>query len=270
MDTQNAKILSDYKGMTGQMESRCKTFENRERMHNDRTNIAKERILESRRKIHAMHEKRAEKEYAIERNEFKIKSIESRLKTVEQRFEHSRSSLRVDNTGSEKLIAKQKILKDSFVKQSELQAKIIRGMRRKDVLEKQLQSAHDKESRYRERVKSLVDRLKYLVGRQEEKKKSIRSKVENIKRMHAAIFEIEPKLRESHTRMRKIEVYVFDVEERVNRKEDEVRKIHKDIGYTKEEAQRTTTEIQVKKERTFRGPDALKQLAMTTTNTSGQ
>lgn len=68
-----------------------------------------------------------------------------------------------------------------------------------------------------------MDRLKYLLGRQEEKKKSIRSKVENIKRMHAAIFEIEPKLRESHTRMRKIEVYVFDVEERVKRKEDEVR-----------------------------------------------
>ena len=55
--------------------------------------------------------------------------------------------LRVDNRGSEKLISKQKQLKEAFMKQSELQAKIIRGMRRKDNLDKQLEAASDKESR---------------------------------------------------------------------------------------------------------------------------
>lgn len=86
-------------------------------------------------------------EYQIERNEFKTKTIESRLKTIEQKIDQTRSMLRVDNRGSEKLISKQKLLKEAFMKQSELQAKIIRGMRRKDNLEKQLEAASDKESR---------------------------------------------------------------------------------------------------------------------------
>ena len=86
-------------------------------------------------------------EYQIERNEFKTKTIESQLKTIEQKIDQTRSMLRVDNRGSEKLISKQKLLKEAFMKQSELQARIIRGMRRKDNLEKQLEAASDKESR---------------------------------------------------------------------------------------------------------------------------
>ena len=86
-------------------------------------------------------------EYQIERNEFKTKTIESRLKTIEQKIDQTRSRVRVDKRGSEKLISKQNLLKEAFLKQSELQAKILRGMRRKDNLEKQLEAASDKESR---------------------------------------------------------------------------------------------------------------------------
>ena len=77
--------------------------------------------------------------------------------------------------------------------------------------------------RYRERMISLVDRLKYLVSRQEEAKKSIKEKVNNIKSAHKEIMELEPNLRNSFTRMRKIEIVVFELEDRINRKEDEIR-----------------------------------------------
>ena len=77
--------------------------------------------------------------------------------------------------------------------------------------------------RYRERMISLVERLKYLVSRQEEAKKSIKEKVNNIKSAHKEIMELEPKLRNSFTRMRKIEIVVFELEDRINRKEDEIR-----------------------------------------------
>ena len=70
---------------------------------------------------------------------------------------------------------------------------------------------------------SLVERLKYLVSRQEEAKKSIKGKVNNIKSAHKEIMELEPKLRNSFTRMRKIEIVVFELEDRINRKEDEIR-----------------------------------------------
>ena len=70
---------------------------------------------------------------------------------------------------------------------------------------------------------SLVERLKYLVSRQEEVKKSIKEKVSNIKSAHKEIMELEPKLRNSFTRMRKIEIVVFELEDRINRKEDEIR-----------------------------------------------
>ena len=70
---------------------------------------------------------------------------------------------------------------------------------------------------------SLVERLKYLVSRQEEAKKSIKEKVNNIKSAHKEIMELEPKLRNSFTRMRKIEIVVFELEDRINRKEDEIR-----------------------------------------------
>ena len=70
---------------------------------------------------------------------------------------------------------------------------------------------------------SLVDRLKYLVSRQEEAKKSIKEKVNNIKSAHKEIMELEPNLRNSFTRMRKIEIVVFELEDRINRKEDEIR-----------------------------------------------
>ena len=71
-----------------------------------------------------------------------------RLRTIEQRIDQSRVSLRIDPTSNEKLLSVQKKVKDSFSKQSELHAKIIRGMRRKDQVEKQMQAAQDKETRY--------------------------------------------------------------------------------------------------------------------------
>ena len=87
-------------------------------------------------------------ESLIERAEFKTKNIEHRLRNIEQKIEQSRMSMRIDPNGNEKLLAVQKKVKDSFSKQSELHAKIIRGLRRKDQVEKYLQSAQDKETRY--------------------------------------------------------------------------------------------------------------------------
>ena len=70
---------------------------------------------------------------------------------------------------------------------------------------------------------SLVERLKYLVNRQEEAKVSIKKKVANIRSIHKESTELEPKLRDTYTRMRKIEIVVFELEDRINRKEDEIR-----------------------------------------------
>lgn len=78
-------------------------------------------------------------------------------------------------------------------------------------------------SRYREKMKELVERMKYQIKRRDECRQSITQKVSNIKAMHSAITELEPKVREMYTRMRKAEVQVCEFEEKINRKEGEIR-----------------------------------------------
>lgn len=252
--------MADLKGATRNMEIRCKTFEKREQTCIDLKAMAKLRMDTARMKIRKMHETRAEKQDLIERADYKAKTLENRLKTLEAKIENTRQSMRIENDASAEIMCASKHLKESFQKQSELQAKIIRGMRRKDALEKQIHVFSDKESRYREKMSTLLERLKYLVNRQDEMKKSILDKVANIKKMHAAMIELEPKLRESYTRMRKNEVDVHVLEEKIARKEDEIRKVHRDAIFSAEEKERAFVKFEVQKERKFKGPDALKHL----------
>lgn len=248
---------TDLRGVSAAMDAKCKTHEMREKSFKERTQKARDRIVEARRKLSIMHEKRADKQFLIERAEFKTKQIENRLQTIEQRIEQTRQGMRISPNSSDVLMTAQKQLKDSFMKQSELHAKIIRGMRRKDALEKHLHAVQDKGARYRERMKIQVDRLKYSVGRQEEIKKSITDKVANLKNMHGQIMGLEPKLREAHTRMRRIEVVVFELEDKINRKEDDIRRLHKESIYKREEAQRATTEFDVKSNKNYKGSAAM-------------
>lgn len=256
----DAKLITDLRGISATMDTKCKAHEMKEKAYIERTQLAKDRILEARRKINLMHEKRSEKEALIERTDFKAKQIDRRIQQMEQKIQHTRQAMRIDPGSSAEVTAMQKSLKDAFLKQSELQTKIIRGMRRKDALEKHLQAVIDKETRYRDRMRTLVEQLKYSVSRQDEIKKNIRDKVENLKKMHAQILDLEPNLRDSHTRMRRSEVVVFELEDKINRKESEIRAIHKETIYKEEEAERTKTEYQVKKERKFKGSEAIVDL----------
>jgi len=243
------------------MEARTEGFIRKEQTYKNLKERSLQRIDTARQKIRQMHEIRADKQDKIERNEYKLKQMENRLKTLEHRIESSRQNMRVPNNASEEIVRTSQRLKDVFQKQSELQGTMIRGMRRKDALEKQIQSYQEKESKYREKMKSQVERMKYQIGRRDECKKCITEKVKNIKDMHAAMVALEPKLREMYTRMRRAEVSVFEMEEKINRKENEIRTVHKESIYASEDYERKRCEYEVKSKRTFKGPDALKQLA---------
>ena len=54
-------VMSGLRGMNQTMDTRCKAYEMREKSAIERTQRAKGRILEARRKISDMHEKRAYK-----------------------------------------------------------------------------------------------------------------------------------------------------------------------------------------------------------------
>lgn len=242
------------------MESRTEGFIKKEETHKRMKERAIERITNSRKKIRVMHEIRAEKQDLIDRNEYKIRQFEQRLKTIEHRIETSKQGMRAPSNASDEILRTSQKLKDAFQKQSELQQTMIRGMRRKDALEKQIHAFQDKESKYREKMESLLDRMKYQIARRDESKRSITDKVNNIKAMHAAMIELEPKLREMYTRMRHAEVIVYETEEKISRKENEIRAVHKEAILASEEHERTFVEFEVKKERKFKGPEALKHL----------
>ena len=61
LDAQSENLVTGMRGMTAQMESRVKTLAIREKSFKERTEVAKDRILNARRKIQAMHEQRAAK-----------------------------------------------------------------------------------------------------------------------------------------------------------------------------------------------------------------
>lgn len=60
------------------------------------------------------------------------------------KLENNRQSMRVEIDTSEEVAMTTKKLKEALEIQSEFQAKIIRAMRRKDVVEKQLDKTSDK------------------------------------------------------------------------------------------------------------------------------
>lgn len=244
------------------MESRTEGFMKREQKYVSMKEKAHERIESSRKKIRIMHEIRAEKQDLIDRNEYKSRQIEERLKTIEHRIEATRQSMRVPHNASEEMKRMGQRLKDAFQRQSELQTTMIRGMRRKDALEKQIHAFNDKESKYREKMTALIERMKYQMTRRDECKKNITEKVNNIKAMHAAMVTLEPKLREMYTRMRQAETSVYELEEKIQRKENEIRTVHKETIYTTEDQERAFIELEVKKERKFKGPSAFKHLTL--------
>lgn len=243
------------------MVARTEGFIKKEQTYKNLKERANQRIQNARGKIRQMHEIRAEKQDLLDRSEYKIKQVENRLKTVEHRIEATRQCMRVPNNASEEITRMSQRLKDTFQKKAELQAKMIRGMRRKDSMEKQIQAHQEKEAKYREKMKFLLERMKYQISRRDECKRSIKEKVDNIKEIHALMLELEPKLREMYTRMRRAEVSVYELEEKIQRKENEIRTTHKESIYAHEDKERAFVEFEVKKERKFKGHDAMKQLA---------
>jgi len=243
------------------MEARIEGFNKKEVQYKKMKERAQVRIDNARQKRSQMHETRAEKQDLIDRNEYKIRMLEERVKTLEYRIDASKQNLRLRADSNEEITKASQRLKDTLQKQSELQAQMIRGMRRKDGLEKSIQALQEKESKYRDKMKSLLERMKYQMERSDQCKKSVLEKVKNIKDMHAAMVGLEPKLREMYTRMRQAESYVFEMDEKVTRKENEIRQMHKDCIYASEDKERAFVELEVKRERKFKGPEALRYLA---------
>lgn len=243
------------------MEARIEGFNKKEVQYKKKKERSQQRIDSARQKRSQMHEIRAEKQDLIERNEYKIRILEDRVKTLEYRIDATKHNMRVRADSNEEITKASQRLKNIVQKKSELQATMIRGMKRKDGLEKQLQIVQEKESKYRDKMKDLIERMKYQMARRDECKRSILEKVGNIKVIHETMMKLEPDLREMYTRMRRAESYVFEMEEKVTRKENEIREMHKNCIYASENKERAFVELEVKKERKFKGPEALRYLA---------
>ena len=84
---------------------------------------------------------------ALERKEYKLGKLEERLKTVEYRMDAIKQSMRSRKNANEEISREEQKLNDTLKKQSELQANMIRNMRRKDAIEKQIQTFQEKESK---------------------------------------------------------------------------------------------------------------------------
>lgn len=266
LDQDDLKLVADIRDIVEKQEKKVKNQNERTDRMVTEGKRSRGRLLEAQRKIFALTDKRSAKQSAVDRNEFKIKQIDERLRSIEGNIDHTKNCLRTEIRGPDEMLNAQKRLKLAYEQQQERHTRILRLLRRRDHVMGQLKISVDKETKYRERMQGLLDRLKNQMEKQNKVKKNIVVKVDNIKALHQNILNLEPKLRQAHTRMRRVEVICFDLEDKINRRQEDLGKIKVETEAMQEDINQAKVKYEIEKGKSFKGIDVKRQLIETIQN----
>jgi len=221
-------------------------------------------IIETRKEINAIKQRRAAKESVLERFDAKIKDTARRIDQVEMRTAQNLNDKRLDQMAKmkEKKIREQmKLLAQN---QAMKTAEIMDGLLDTDMLERQRHAVINREIRIQERERAAKDELMFLINRSDEVKLSIRRHVESIKQKHAKIFELEPKIIEAMKRSEVVPPRMQEIKQKIKAAEDEIKRLQVDRVKMVGEMEKRSVECQQKQKKSIKAPpmiEALKSFA---------
>jgi len=266
LDGDDLKLVADIRDVVYKQEKKVKNQNERTDRMVSEGKRARAKLLDAQRKIFKMGDQRSSKQAQLSRNEFKIKQIDERLRAIEANIDHTKNCLRSEIRGPDEMLNAQKRLKLAYEEQQERHTRILTLLRRRDHAVGQLKTSVDKDTKYRERMQGLMDRLKNQMEKQNKVKKNIVVKVDNIKALHQNILNLEPKLRQAHTRMRRVEVICFDLEDKMNRRQEDLGKIIVETEAMHEDINQAKVKYEIEKGKSFKGVDVKRQLIETIQN----
>jgi len=221
-------------------------------------------IIETRKEINAIKQRRAAKEAVLERFEAKIKETGRRIDQVEARTASNLNDKRLDQMAKmkEKKIREQmRLLAQN---QAMKTAEIMEGLLDTDMLERQRHAVINREIRIQERERAAKDELMFLINRSDEVKMSIRRHVESIKQKHAKIFELEPKIKETMKRADAVPPRMSELRQKIKSAEDEIKRMEQETKKMVGEMEKKSVECNQKQKKSIKPPpmiDALKEFA---------
>jgi len=246
------------------MSDQIREWENREDEMIERTKGLWLGIIETRKEINAIKQRRAAKEQVLERFDSKIKDTARRIDQVEARTAHNLNDKRLDQMAK----LKEKKIREQMKMLAHNQAmktnEIMNGLLDTDMLERQRHAVINREIRIQERERSAKDELMFLINRGDEVKLSIRRHVESIKQKHVKIFEIEPKIKEAIKRAETVPPHMQELREKIKAAEDEIKRLQEDRVKMISEMEKKSVECQQKQKKSIKAPpmiEALKDFA---------
>jgi len=246
------------------MNDQIREWENKEHDMVERTKGIWLGIIETRKEINAIKQRRAAKESVLERFEGKIKETEARITEVEARTAQNLNDTRLDQMAKvkEKKIREQmKLLAQN---QAMKTAEIMEGLLDTDMLERQRHAVINREIRIQERERAAKDELMFLITRSDEVELSIRKHVDSIKRKHAKIFELEPKIKECIKRADVVPPRMQELRQKIANAESEIKRLQQDKVKMIGEMEKKSLECSQKQKKSIKGPpmiEALKNFA---------
>jgi len=246
------------------MSDQIREWENKEDEMIERTKGLWLGIIETRKEINAIKQRRAAKEGVLERFESKIKETARRIDQVEARTAQNLNDKRLDQMAKlkEKKIREQMALLAQ--NQAMKTAEIMEGLLDTDMLERQRHAVINREIRIQERERVAKDELMFLINRSDEVKLSIRRHVESIKQKHAKIFELEPKIKESIKRSDLVPPRIHELRQKIKAAENDIKQLQQDRVKMVSEMEKKSVECQQKQKKSIKGPpmiEALKNFA---------
>lgn len=246
------------------MSDQIRAWENKEEETIERTKGLWMGIIETRKEINSIKQRRAAKESVLERFEDKIKETAARIKEVEARTAQNLNDKRLDQMVKlkEKKIREQ--MKLVAQNQARKTAEIMDGLLDTDMLERQRHAVINREIRIQERERAAKDELMFLISRGDEVKLSIRKHVDSIKQKHAKVFQLEPMIKEMIVRADVVPPRVQELKKKIKAIEDEIKVLQKDKVKMVGEIEKKSLECNQKQKKSIKPPpmiEALKNFA---------
>jgi len=246
------------------MNDQIRGWESKEEETMERTKGLWIGIIETRKEINSIKQRRAAKESVLERFDDKIKETALRIKEVEARTAQNLNDKRLDQMAKlkEKKIREQMQL--VVQNQARKTAEIMDGLLDTDMLERQRHAVINREIRIQERERVAKDELMFLISRGDELKLSIRKHVDSIKEKHKKVFEIEPKIKEMVARAEVVPPRMQELKQKIKKIEDEIKVLQTDKVKMVGEIEKKSLECNQKQKKSIKPPpmiEALKNFA---------
>jgi len=246
------------------MTQQIREWENKEHDLGERTKGIWLGIMETRKEINAIKQRRAAKESVLERFETKIKETAARLDEVQARTAHNWNDTRLDSMAKAKEKKIREQMKLVLQNQAMKTAQIMDGLLDADMFERQRHAVINREIRIQERERAAKDELMFMITRSDELELNIRKFVESIKRKHGKIFELEPKIKECIKRSEVVPPRMQEMREKIKNAEVEIKRLQQEKVKMIAEMEKKSVECNQKQKKSIKAPpmiEALKNFA---------